>query len=415
MLAIRTCTSQEVLWWKAFGGAEHDDLYSCIECSDGGYALVGSSESWSEYEDLFLVKVDSCGGFVRSAVIGGESFDYGSSIIQMPDQGYLIAGTTYSSGSGSGDGWLVRTDSNFEVVWERTLGNNDENWIDCMISCTNGGYCATGATGIWPENMNIWVVRLNDQFEILWEREYDGGSGNDRGFHVTEMDDGSLVIAGRKAEGDSYDGWLIKTDSLGNLQWELVLGDNGSDRFNCVCQSSDGSILAVGECFPVTSMYDDLWVIKVTLEGDLLWDRKLGSTDGWDGGNWIVSGSDGAAIITGSSSPSSGSPTDLWLLALDTSGGLSWEYLFGGTSEEHGECLITTQDNSLLVGGTTMSYGSGLMDYLLAKFICPQGVVPDFSYQPLQDIRLSIYPNPACDYLKVCSPLKESSLILLQI
>jgi hypothetical protein len=126
---------------------EHEDGRSVQQTQDGGYIIAGQTCSYGAGDgDLWLVKTDAKGDTVWTGTFGGTKLDWGSSAQQTQEGGYIVAGTTGSYGAGD-DVWLVKTDANGGMVWSRTFGGANLDWGNSVQQTQDGGYITVGYSG----------------------------------------------------------------------------------------------------------------------------------------------------------------------------------------------------------------------------------------------------------------------------
>ena len=160
-LLLKTDSLGNQQWSKAFGGNDVDRGYSVQQTSDGGYIFTGYTASYGAgLDDLYLVKTDSLGNEVWSKTFGGTGRDYGNSVQQTLDGGYIIAGYTLSFGAGSEDVWLVKTDSNGNQEWSKTFGGSSSDVGYCVNETFDGGYIIAGHTLSFGAGVHdVWLIR----------------------------------------------------------------------------------------------------------------------------------------------------------------------------------------------------------------------------------------------------------------
>ena len=129
---------------KTIGGNDNDYGYSVQQTSDDGYIIVGSTESYgSGGKDAWLIKIDTDNEVNWEKTFGGQEDDIGHSVQQTSDGGYIIAGFTESFGEGKPqlpDIWLIKTDSNGDKMWEQTFGGDDYDYAHSIQQTSDGGY-----------------------------------------------------------------------------------------------------------------------------------------------------------------------------------------------------------------------------------------------------------------------------------
>jgi predicted secreted protein len=205
-------------WSQAYGGSGDDEFYSLVRTSDGGYALAGyTNSSGAGGYDFWLVKTDSSGTMQWNQTYGGPKDDEAECVIQTSD-GYAIAGYTNSTGAGGLDFWLVKTDSYGNMLWSRTYGGAGDEAANAVVQTSDQGYALAGwTTSFGAGGYDFWLVKTDYSGTMQWNQTY-GGGGDDAGFSLVLTSDGGYALAGFTGSygaGD-YDGFLVKTDSVGN-------------------------------------------------------------------------------------------------------------------------------------------------------------------------------------------------------
>ena len=215
---IKTDAQGDTLWTKIYGGSNEDRLRAVQQTTDGGYILVSETLSFGAGSaDVYLVKTDSSGNLMWTKTYGGSAADYGYSVRQTLDEGYIIAGYTSSFGTGMSDVYLIRTDSIGDISWAKTYGGNSSDFGYSVRQTTDEGYIVAGYTESFGNAGDVYLLRTNSDGNLLWSQSY-GGASNDRGWSVQQTTDGGYVIAGYSESfgaGDK-DVYLIKTDEFGS-------------------------------------------------------------------------------------------------------------------------------------------------------------------------------------------------------
>jgi len=211
---VRTDADGERLWSRSYGSGEGAQSSSLIQTSDGGFALAGISESFNTgRSDFLLVRTNSDGDSLWSCTYGGEAAEECYTAIQTSDGGFALVGSTNSFGAGESDTYFVRTDPNGNVIWSRTYGGVGGDASFSVIQMPDGGFAMSGFTDSFGSGeSDYWLMRIGADGDSLWSDCY-GGSGADVGFPIVSTEDGGYVLAGftdSYGAGD-YDFWLVKT------------------------------------------------------------------------------------------------------------------------------------------------------------------------------------------------------------
>lgn len=333
---IKTDANGNKVWDRIFGGSHNDIGYSVQQTSDGGYISAGSTESFGAGDrDAWLIKTDSNGEEVWNKTFGGVRTDWARSVQQTSDGGYIVAGSMYSFEAGlqSQVVWLIKTDANGNKVWDRIFGGPRDDWGNSVQQTSDGGYIITGATKSYSEGGNsvLWLIKTDANGNRVWDRTFRGAL-NTEGYSVQQTTDGGYIIAGSKVPYTQTTGeiWLIKTDANGNEIWDRTLGGSGVDVGKSVQQTPDGGYILVGGRALAGGASQGIWLIKTYINGSEAWDRIFDG-DGWNEGKSVQQTRDGGYIITGSKYPYGvgGENSMVWLIETDKNGNGVWDRILG--------------------------------------------------------------------------------------
>jgi len=216
---IKTNASGDTLWTRDYGGANPDYGFSVQQTSDGGYIVAGYTGFDPDYQ-VYLIKTNASGDTLWTRTYGGPAWDYGYSVQQTQDGGYIVAGSTASFGNND-QVYLIKTNAFGDTLWTRTYGGPLGDFGYSVQQTQDTGYIVAGRTTSFGNNDQVYLVKTNAYGDTLWTRTY-GGPLGDFGYSVQQTQDGGYVVAGYTGSfGNGGQVYLIKTDVNGNVGVEV--------------------------------------------------------------------------------------------------------------------------------------------------------------------------------------------------
>jgi hypothetical protein len=375
------------LWTRTYGGGDDEIAYSVQQTTDGGYIIAGYTTSFGAgAEDVYLVKTDANGDTLWTRTYGGTATDYGWSIQQTSDDGYIVAGWTKSFGAGGEDVYLVKTDADGNTLWTRTYGGSQYEEAWSVQQTTDGGYIITGYTySFGAGGGDIWLLKTDANGDTLWTRTY-GGSEYDDAWSVQQTSDGGYIVAGqtRSFGAGSYDLWLLKTDANGDILWTRTYGGGDVDYGRSVQRTPDGAYIVAGYTRSFGAGDMDLWLLKTDANGDTLWTRTYGGTAG-EYTYSVQQTTDGGYIIAGETMSFGAGVWDVYPVKTDANGDTLWTRVYGGSAADYAYSVQQTSDGAYVIAGGTMSFGPpGKRDVWLLK-LAGEAPQPDVSIEIVPD------------------------------
>jgi len=385
----------DTLWTKTFGTENHDRGYEVKQTSDGGYIIAGLTDSFGRGLDYLLIRTDELGTLMWFNAYGGTEWDESFSVQETNDGGFIIAGHSMSFGAGKFDIWLVKTDTEGDTLWTKTFGGSSNDFGTSVIQSTDGGYILLGHTWSFGNASDIWLIKTDSSGNELWSKRY-GGSLPDQSNSVQQTEDGGYVIVGYTESfgAGSGDIWLIKTDDTGDTLWTKTFGGSEWEEADYVQQTSDGGYIIVGEISSFGAGKNDIWLIKTDESGDSLWSKTIGGTN-FEEAHSVLQTSDGGYIIVGETRSHGAGLYDVWVVRTNASGDLLWHKPLGGADHDQGHSIAKTNDGGFVVVGYTASYGAGGDDVWLIKFDIEKVGIEETVEGKILNFSLSQnYPNP---------------------
>ncbi len=211
--------TESLVWDYSFGGKEYDEIKSIIQTAEGDYLAVGCTNSKGAGEtDGWVIKLDQRGNLKWDRTFGGANNDRIYDVIQTKDGGYLLTGWKELN-KGNIDAWIIKLDKNGNRIWDKTYGGSNSDEANSLIQTTDGGYAVAGYTESYGAGCkDIWLLRIDSDGNLIWDKTF-GGSNYDLANSLIQTNDGGYAVAGyTKSKGaGEEDAWILKLDSQGNL------------------------------------------------------------------------------------------------------------------------------------------------------------------------------------------------------
>jgi len=252
---IKTDKDGSKTWDKNIGGQLDDEGSSIRQTADGGYIIAGKTRSVSSngYYDALLIKIDKFGNEIWKKAFAGPLDDEADLALPTSDGGYIVIGATNSYGSGDYDAWLIKTDGEGNRIWDNTFGGaqSERNpWSEGWSAeqTDDGGYILIGSTKSFGSGgYDIWAIKTDEAGNKVWDKTF-GGPLDDEGDSVLKTGDGEYILAGSTSSygAGGYDAWLIKMGRDGAKGWDKTYGGKLDDKIYSAQMINDGGYLISG-------------------------------------------------------------------------------------------------------------------------------------------------------------------------
>jgi hypothetical protein len=215
---IKADASGYPVWTNTFGGPDWEYGYAVQETVDGGFIITGFTETeGKESSRIWLLKADSEGQEQWTRIFGNRKQNTGHFVQETTDGGYIIVGVTQSFFPNFDDVLLIKTDNTGNTLWEKTFGG--QSWDRChtVRQTEDGGYILAGSSRLKEKSSaNAWLLKTNAIGNPIWERTFESTSS----YELTSLQitsDGGFIVAGSSTsmDGAPADLLLIKTDAQG--------------------------------------------------------------------------------------------------------------------------------------------------------------------------------------------------------
>ncbi|MGQ0828764.1 MAG: T9SS type A sorting domain-containing protein [Bacteroidota bacterium] len=373
VLLWQNCLSlkgQPVTFQKNIANAASSDIQ---QTNDKGYIIVGTTSNFgSGGKDILLVKTDSTGAVLWAKSFGGADDEFGKSVKQISDKGYIIAGYTSAGiyGTDNNDILLIKTDSTGNQIWVKKIGGTKVDYAYSLELDTDGGYIIAGETysfgnfGGTANIQDVFLIKINNNGNLLWTKVIGSQSG-ERCNSVKKTNDGGFILAGQMfdfSEGN-WDVYLVKTDGLGNILWSNTYGGTELEYAVSCQQTGDGDYIITGHTRSFGDL--DVYLLKTDGMGNLLWSKSLNVVGNSSGGlaiagsdSWpsaVQQSKDKGYIITGHRDTLGGGGQDIFLIKTDSMGNLQYSKIYNEgqtTSGKRSTSGVLTKDDGFIITGT---------------------------------------------------------------
>ena len=264
---IKTNEDGDTLWTKTYGGLDRDYGYSVQQTTDGAYIITGMFISNNTGSDVYLIKTNQDGDSLWTKTYGGELGDFGYSVQQTTDGGYAITGSINSNNTGP-DVCLIKTNEHGDTLWTKTFGGPSHDFGYSVQQTTDGGYIITGYTESISGNFYVYLIKTDENGDTLWTNKY-SRNGYAQGQSVQQTSDGGYIISGGTISFRyNWDVYLIKTNENGDTLWTKTYGGDGDDYGNFVQQTIDGGYIITGYTYSF-GIHGDIYLIKTDGNGNI--------------------------------------------------------------------------------------------------------------------------------------------------
>jgi hypothetical protein len=316
---------------------------------------------------LSIFFLDVKGQFSDTAYLhlfGGQNMDMFRDGIATPDTGIIAVGTTSSYGAGNTDIYVVRTDSLCNKIWSKTYGRNNVEQGHSIKNTMDGGFIIAGYTNsIGSGGYDAYLIKIDANGQQIWERTY-GGNDWDFAYSLVELPDSGFAVCGEtytNSFGNS-DIYLFRTDKNGNILWQKNIGDTQQDVANDLILDKDTMLVIVGKTKSFGNGQEDMYLLKTNLLGDTIWTKTFGDTLNECGYRLIQTQDLGYVMVGYAESYSPEGDLEMHSLKTDSAGIFQWYHIYGeNTKEDIGYDVLEKSDGSLIFTGFT-GFGAGMKD-----------------------------------------------------
>jgi hypothetical protein len=280
---LRVDDNGALLWAKRIDDAQGLGPSRLLKTQDGGFLVAGTRNSTSG-ADFFAIRFDAAGEVVWSKTYGGTDNDSAYAAVATSDGGFLLVGETSSFGVTFTATWAIKLAANGNVQWQRLFDQGGNFWGWMALESPMGGYLIGGTA-----DSNGLLLRLTASGAVTWARYYDTGADYDYLMAGAAYPDGSFGLIGQTADGaGDWDVWVMRVNDQGNVLWSRAIGGSADDSAGGLppydrsgqpaAVTADGGLLVAGKTDTFSAGYMDVWLLKLTKNGFIELDGGGGAT-----------------------------------------------------------------------------------------------------------------------------------------
>ena len=421
LIALLTClkfagAAQQVNATKSFAWAAEDNNYALAQTPDGGYLLGGNTTSFnpSNARNAYLLKTDRNGDslWIRHNYSVTTMTDI-RAVLPLPDGSIVVAGAKSNPNpSINWDAWLMKTDASGNMLWEKTFGGTQLDYFNGLQAVPGGGFVMCGLTeSKGAGGRDAYLVKTDGNGNLLWEKTY-GGSFLDEVIKVRVTQNGDFIMAGGTYSFSSNPGitddlYLIRTDPQGNQRWHQTYGTANIDWANDLVETPSGEILITGlknnTNLALTS--GQTYLIKTDSAGNLIWDKSFTLNPFRNEGQAIITTPDGGILVSGFTTNAI-TGTDAFVVKTDAAGNILWQHIFNNGSAqtfERSYGLIQDDQGKILISGTKNFSPTQQPDIFFLK-LTDNAILNIEENLATKKMTLTPFPNPATSTFTVKFP-----------
>lgn len=383
VLAAAAPSHATVTWDRTFGGGGNDHCRAVSKTADGGFILGGTVQTASGDTDVRVVRVDGDGNTLWQNDLGGAANDHCLDIVELRLGDILVVGytgippTTYN-------GLLIRLDESGNELWQRTYGGAGEDLLRAAYETGSGDIVAAGDTYSFGDG-RIYLLQTDPEGNLRWQRSL--GQADDHAHGVAKSGDGGILLAGWRGDGSTFpefDALLVKTNLLGTPLFEATFDNGVDDRAYDLTTTSDGQFAMAG----VSAGKLSLW--KVDNAGGLFWQRTYGEGDVCTS----VASTPAGFLLTGYYYDLDGKQFQMVVVRAAGDGASDGSEELGGDLWDIPWAVSAGSNGDYVVAGATTSFGAGGYDWYVARGAIGSGVTSGVDGATPAGLSLSAAPNP---------------------
>lgn len=392
LFLVSSAFPQTILWNHTYGGDAYDEANAVQMTTEGGFIAAGYTQSFGlgRFGNAYMIKTNADGDTIWTRMFGSDGIDVFADLIATPDSGYIAVGLTDTPNDFENI-YVVKVDNDGNTVFEKNFGGSQKDVGLSIAPAGDGGYVITGGTrSVSVGEEDLFLFKIDASGDSLWFKTY-GTPGNDPGYGISPTDDGGFIVSGLHNWSDA---WLLRADANGDTLWTKTFGGADYDEANCPLQTTDHGYIFCGSTASMGAGDLDAYVVKTDSLGNLSWQKTYGGS-GYDEGRRIVAKPGGGYMILANTDSQIPAEFNYYLVSADENGDTVWTETIGKNGgEDRAYDLLNISQNEYIIAGSTFDV-TNLNDAALTLVKDnsePTGIKED---NGIAEYRLAnAYPNP---------------------
>jgi len=414
----------QVSFYRQYSGQEYDFGHGVVQLPDSSYALTGRSGSWGLNAEAFILKVNKDGTYAWSQHYGGAEFDEGRRIMYVPNQGFLLAGSSLVNNQSSYDLYFVKTALNGDMLWEKRVDLGAWDFVEDAVLTADTGMICVGYSQEPSANLSRgFVVRVNQNGDTLWSR-FLGTQEKNSVNSVLMLNDSTLVAAGSYYNADSTfnKGFLAAYHINGNALWFTSIGDKGTFGITDMTLKQNRYNLIGWKYNPLLNEHDN-YSGRYELNGSLFYESVFVNPGDVILDEITLNGAQSKLYVgyRNENMNDASFGMDVTLGRFNTN--FDWDngpiYINHGGDEKVEQFIPTSDGGALAVGWITYPMNGGNSIFLMKigpndevqTVVGNEPSLPLVSTQEKEHFPFEIFPNPVRDYLYVRAELPQEDVV----
>ncbi len=287
----------------------------------------------------------------KTEFYGGPFSDIPASTIKLIDNNYLIAGYTYTQNESNSDILLIKIDESGTKIWDKTIGTVGFDYCNSVVEDESGNLFLTGYSTLHGSK-DIFLIKTDNYGNVIWEKYFEEeGIQNSTGICIVQNKIYLNGYTNNITAGD-YDLYITCSDLNGNLLWQKKIGGTGSELSANIIGQND-CIISAGSTGSFNAVNRDMLAVKLDLQGNIIWQKNF-NRNNFDSAGKITHTADGGYAFIGSSDKHGSDFMDMSIFRMNSDGIKKWGvYKEAYNNYDYGTDILQLTNGSFLAIGNS--------------------------------------------------------------